>query len=153
MTEPKFIADVHLGRMAKYLRMLGFDTLYETTYDDNEIIEISNSENRIILSRDKLLLKNKRVIHGILIMSDAPEDQVREVVGQLSLNNQVTPFSRCIVCNHALEEVSKSEIEAVLPERTRQYYDTFRVCRNCGRVYWEGSHFARMKKLAESFTK
>lgn len=153
MTEPKFIVDVHLGRMAKYLRMLGFDTLYETGYEDNTIIDISIAEDRIILTRDKLLLKSKRVVHGIRITSDDPEEQVREVVVQLSLGNQVKPFSRCIVCNHVLEEVQKSEVEAVLPERTRQYYETFWICRHCGRVYWEGSHFERMKMLADSLTK
>lgn len=147
LREPKFILDVHLGKMAKYLRMLGFDSLYETDYDDNTIIKISVEEERIILTRDKLLLRNSKINHGLWIRSTDPIEQAAEIIRRLSLKKKAAPFTRCLECNGLLCDVAKEEISDRLPERTIRYYKKFLQCRSCCRVYWEGSHFERMKKL------
>jgi uncharacterized protein with PIN domain len=145
--EPRFILDVHLGKLAKYMRMLGFDALYETGYEDNEIIRISVEEERIILTRDKLLLRNNKIIYGLWVRSINPLKQISEIIQRLSLKKEVRPFTRCLECNGILSDVSKEKIRDKLPEKTNLYYEKFQVCERCGRIYWEGSHFERMKKL------
>ena len=145
--ECKFIADVHLGRLAKYLRLCGFDTVYEVTLDDREIINLSLKENRIILTRDKELLKNRHVIQSFRIMSAEPVEQLKEVLGRYNLINNLHPFSRCMICNGEVVCVRKEEIESTLQPRTRSYYNEFRKCYNCGKIYWEGSHYEKMKNF------
>ncbi|MGD0340307.1 MAG: Mut7-C RNAse domain-containing protein [Bacteroidales bacterium] len=145
----KFILDVHLGRMAKYLRLLGFDTKYENDYDDNEIINISIAERRVILTRDKGLLKNSKVTHGYWIRSQHTYEQLKEVIGRLDLMAGVKPFVRCLECNSLLTGVKKEEISYLLPPRTKKYYEKFKLCPGCKRIYWEGSHYEKMKKHLE----
>jgi uncharacterized protein with PIN domain len=149
LREPKFIFDVHLGKMAKYFRMLGFDSLYETDYDDDTIMKISVDEERIILTRDKLLLRNNKINHGLWVRSTDPLEQAAEIIKRLSLQKKAAPFTRCLECNGLLSEVAKEKITARLPERTIRYFEKFLQCRSCGKVYWEGSHFERMKKLID----
>ena len=146
----KFIADVHLGRLARYLRMLGFDTTYETKISDEEIIERSVKEKRIILTRDLGILKNKRVTHGYFLRQTQPQNQLKEVVRRFDLKTQITPFSRCLECNAPLIAVEKKEIEELLQQDTKLYYEIFYRCPSCQRIFWEGSHHARMMKLIAS---
>ena len=152
LRDPKFILDVHLGKTARYLRLCGFDSLYEKDYDDNEIINISVSQRRIILTRDRGLLKNKKVTHGYWIRSQHPESQFMEVMERLDLKNMVKPFTRCMGCNSVLQYIPKSEIEDKLLPGTRKYFDIFLQCQGCGQIYWEGSHFEKMKAFIEKYT-
>lgn len=144
--EMKFILDVHLGRLAKYLRLCGFDSLFSAFYDDREIIEVAVRESRVILTRDRLLLKSATAATGYLVKSQCHEEQLREIFEEYGLKEQVKLFSRCIACNTLLEDVSKEEIADRLLTDTRAYYDRFRRCPGCDRIYWEGSHYENMKK-------
>jgi uncharacterized protein with PIN domain len=142
----KFVADVHLGKLTKYLRLFGFDTYYSTDYNDNEIIELALSDKRVILTRDKELLKNKKVTHGYRIRSQDPVEQLNEIIIHFDLKNHITPFSRCMECNGLLNHVSKKEIlDRILP-KTRQFYRKFKKCNDCNRIYWNGSHYISMKR-------
>jgi uncharacterized protein with PIN domain len=148
----KFILDVHLGRLSKYLRLCGFDTVFNINLNDNEIIDLSLKEHRIILTRDRGLLKNKLVTHGYWIRSTNPIGQVREVLKRFDLRNTLHPFTRCMECNGMLADILKEEIFNELPPRTRDFYDGFKKCRGCGKIYWEGSHYERMKKFILTIT-
>jgi len=146
-----FICDVHLGRCARYLRMLGFDTLYENDYDDPKIVAISVTQNRILLTRDQKLLHAKVITHGYWIRSQNPHEQVREVVKRFDLHSQMKPFVRCITCNGLIKRVKKDDVIEQLEPKTKKYYDEFYQCESCRRVYWKGSHYVRMKSAIEEF--
>lgn len=148
----KFIADVHLGKLAGYLRLLGFDTSFDNSLGDNEIIDMSLSERRIILTRDRGLLKNKKVTHGYWIRENVPGLQLKEVVDRFDLRNTVSPFTRCMHCNSLLEEAEKDEVYNDLLPKTRDFFDKFMKCSQCNRIYWEGSHYEKMKKLISEVT-
>ena len=148
----KFILDVHLGKLAKYLRLCGFDSCYRRDYNDKEIIRLSLSEKRIILTHDIELLKNKVVTHGYWIRSQYLNEQLKEVLRRFDLNKQIRPFTRCMECNGLLEDVLKDEIKNRLLLRTIEYFHKFKKCTVCDRIYWEGSHFERMKKYIERIT-
>lgn len=152
LREIRFVLDVHLGKLARYLRLCGFDTLYETGCTDNEIINISSFQKRIILTRDKKLLNNKRVTHGIWIRSQYPGSQLKEVFDRLNLKNRAKPFTRCMGCNTELADVQKEEILDRIPPKTREFFDVFRICPACNQIYWEGSHFEKMKEFIKVFT-
>ena len=141
----KFILDVHLGKLAKYLRMLGFDTLYRNDYSDAEIIRIALAEQRIILTHDLRLLMVKVVTHGYWVRSQKPREQVKEVMDRFDLHSQIDPFNRCISCNGMLVEVPKASILDRLEPLTIKCFDEFYQCRDCGNIYWEGSHYERMQ--------
>lgn len=148
----RFVVDVHLGKLTRYLRLCGFDSIFSTDFDDRKIMELSRSENRIILTCDKLLLENKRVSRGFLVRSQNPEEQLKEVFLRLNLKESVLPFTRCMECNTLLEEVKKEMIIDFLEPRTREYYDDFSICPGCKHIYWEGSHYEKMKKFIEKLT-
>ena len=152
LRDPKFILDVHLGKLSKYLRLLGFDTFYDRIYSDDVIINISVSEGRIILTHDRGLLKNKKVTHGYWIRSMDPEEQVSEITGRFNLKNNFNPFTRCLECNELLEDIDKAEIIENLQTYTKKYYHDFRKCPGCRRIYWEGSHYEHMKKFVDSIS-
>ncbi|MFO7614279.1 MAG: Mut7-C RNAse domain-containing protein, partial [Bacteroidales bacterium] len=147
LREPKFILDVHLGTLAKYLRMLGFDTLYRNDYQDDELISISLSERRVLLTRDLPLLKNGRLTHGYYIRETQPKRQVEEVIRRFDLKGHIKPFTRCMVCNGMIEAVGKSEIESKLQANTRKAFDEFFRCSTCGKIYWKGSHYEKMYEM------
>ncbi|HUX22213.1 MAG TPA: Mut7-C RNAse domain-containing protein [Spirochaetia bacterium] len=147
-----FVLDVHLGRLAAYLRILGFDSLYRNDYEDPEIIRISLEEGRIILTRDLGILKNKRVTHGYWLRSQLPVEQLREVMERLDLAARTAPFTRCPVCNGLLERVAKSAIEGLLPPETGRHYQDFSRCRGCGKLYWKGSHYEKLLRLVKTHT-
>lgn len=148
--EFRFILDVHLGKLAKYLRLMGFDSVMDKDLDDNGIIEGAIRENRIILSRDKLLMRNKRVTIGYLITSSRPASQLDEVIRRFDLSHVMNPFTRCTVCNSVVEPVDKEKIIELIPPKTRKYYDEFLKCSGCGRIYWKGSHYEKMMKFINS---
>ena len=149
-TEPRFIADVHLGRLTAYLRLAGFDTKYRNDYPDREIVAISASEDRVLLTRDVGVLKHTLVVRGYFLRETQPARQLVEVLRQFDLVTGAVPFTRCLRCNNSLEGVAKEDVEHLLPARTREFYRTFSRCPACGRVYWEGSHHARMKLFLET---
>ncbi|KQC14783.1 MAG: hypothetical protein APR56_03120 [Methanosaeta sp. SDB] len=154
-SSPSFILDVHLGKPARWLRMLGFDCLYRNDYEDIEIVRTALREDRIILTRDQGLLKHSLVRRGYWIRARAPEEQVREVLQRFKLGEKINPFSRCISCNGLLKDVSREEVLARLPPRTREEHHRFRICTACGKVYWPGSHHramqARLARLTDPY--
>ncbi|MBE2266846.1 MAG: Mut7-C ubiquitin/RNAse domain-containing protein [Anaerolinea sp.] len=144
MGDCRFVADVHLGRLAAYLRMLGFDTLFPEDYRDEELARISAEEGRILLTRDRGLLKRSIVTHGYFVRATDPWEQLEEVIKRFDLYDQLAKAQRCTGCNGELHEVDKSVVaDRVLPS-TLQYYNEFRLCKRCGKVYWRGSHYEQM---------
>lgn len=146
---PKFILDVHLGKLAKYMRIMGFDTLYRTDYSDDEILKISIQEERVILTRDLGILRNGLAKQGYFIRSTNPKQQLIEVMDTYSLHDKANPFSRCSVCNGLVEVVSKEQVLDQLKPCTIKYYKDFFRCHNCGQIYWEGSHFKNIEKFID----
>ncbi len=143
-TSLKFILDVHLGKLARWLRMLGFDTLYRNDYDDPEIVAIANQEGRTILTRDLGIMKRRAVTRGYHVQSTKPQEQLQEVLTNYQLYDQIQPFHRCIVCNGLLHTVDKAAILDQLEPKTIRYYQEFFRCEQCHHIYWRGSHFERM---------
>ena len=150
---PRFILDVHLGKLAKKLRMLGFDTLYENNYADMEVVEIALSEKRIIATRDIGLLKIKKVLYGYWIRSQKPNNQLLELINYFDLSSKLKPFYRCMECNGIIRRVKKEHIIDQLQFRTKKYYDEFYQCEECKNLYWKGSHYYKMEKFVESLRK
>lgn len=145
----RFVLDAHLGRLARYLRLCGFDTLYANDFRDGELAAISAREDRVLLTRDIPLLKRRLITHGHYLRSDHAERQLAEVLHRFQLHDRVAPFRRCARCNARLRDADKTEVAARLEPLTRRYYDTFRVCTGCGQVYWYGSHARRIERLIE----
>ncbi len=151
---PAFVLDIHLGRLAAYLRMLGFDTLYGASgnpadFSDETLARVAHDEQRILLSRDIGCLKRRLVIYGYFVRSTNPRRQIAEVLHHFGLRHQVQLFKRCMKCNGLLASVDKETILASLPADTARRYDEFHQCQACGRVYWKGSHYKRMQGLIE----
>ncbi|MFQ5643273.1 MAG: Mut7-C RNAse domain-containing protein [Thiogranum sp.] len=151
LRNPRFVVDSNLGRLARYLRLLGFDCLYRNDYQDSEVAGISRQQRRIVLTRDRRLLQHRIIDHGLFVRSTRPGDQVREVLQRLDLYRLVRPFTRCSHCNARLAPVTKASVDALLEPRTRRYYEVFRQCPDCKRVYWQGSHYARTLELIDRF--
>jgi uncharacterized protein with PIN domain len=149
----RFIADAHLGKLARHLRMLGFDTLFSGTLPDEEIIRISNQDKRIILTRDRELLKSDKVDHGYYVRATGTNDQLKEVIAKFDLTGQFRPFTRCLVCNGWLEDLPREEIPAELPAELIEQQREFFRCADCRRVYWEGSHYDRMIEKINKLSK
>jgi len=149
LRDPRFVLDTHLGKLARHLRMAGFDCLYRNDYRDSELINAALAERRIILTRDRGLLKQRLVTHGYCVRETASEEQLREVMRALQLEARLRPFTRCRECNAVLREVPKAEVLARLPEKVRAAYERFQLCPGCGRIYWEGTHYARLRRLLE----
>ena len=146
---PRFVLDVHLGKLARYLRLLGFDTLYERDYADADIAAISASESRIVLTRDKGLLKRKEVTRGYWLRNTQPRAQLAEVVRALDLRRRVELFTRCMVCNRIVETVDESEVRDALPAGLRGQFGRIARCPGCERLYWPGSHYDRLAELVK----
>jgi uncharacterized protein len=148
--ENKFIADVHLGKLARILRLLGFDTVYKNSYNLTELISISVEQNRILLSRNAAL-RRKDELKCFVLTDEDPLEQARQVVRHFHLQS-FHPFSRCIACNGILEAVDKAAIEVRLQPNTKNYFNEFWQCSQCRRVYWKGSHYERMLKTVKKIT-
>jgi uncharacterized protein with PIN domain len=145
----RFVADAHMGKLTRYLRMLGFDTVYKNDIDDNEIINFSIKEKRIILTRDLGILRNGRVERGYFIRNQRPFDQCREVIRKLSLEKRIIPFSRCMECNGLLKKIDKKSNKEKIPVKAYRYFDEFYICRGCRNIYWKGSHYRKMQKMIQ----
>ncbi|HNR68054.1 MAG TPA: Mut7-C RNAse domain-containing protein [bacterium] len=145
----KFILDVHLGKLARRLRLLGFDTCYRNDYTDREIICQAQAEHRIILTRDIGVLKNSAVTHGYWVRSLQANEQLAEVVKRFDLYSQIEPFSRCLVCNGKLEAVGKESILDQVPAQAAIQYTQFSRCAACGHVFWPGTHIKSLQQLVD----
>lgn len=143
----RFVADSHLGGLARLLRMAGYDTLYDNHYHDDDVEDLAENDDRIVLTRDRELLKRRSILHGCYIHALDPAQQLRELFERLDLADGARPFSLCLHCNVALREVDKAGVADRLPESVRALHDSFTTCDNCLRVYWKGSHYKRMAAL------
>lgn len=141
---PRFVCDVHLGKLARRLRLLGFDTAYDRDADDPAIVAQSVADHRIILTRDRGLLMHRAVTHGACLHATAADDQVREVVARFDLRSQFRPSTRCSLCNGLLEPVPKEAVADRLLPGTAAHGRDFQRCRACGRLFWRGSHAAKL---------
>lgn len=149
LRDVRFVADAHLGSLARLLRMMGFDTLYDNNFADDEIARIAE-QGRVVLTRDRDLLMRRSITHGCYVRALRPPQQLREVVERLDLLGMARPFALCLSCNAPLRDVAKVEVEHRLPERVRETQERFSACDVCGGVFWEGSHWRRMRALVES---
>jgi uncharacterized protein with PIN domain len=147
--EPRFLLDNHLGRLAAYLRMLGFDCLYRSDYEDQELAETLQREERILLTRDRRLLMRKAVMHGYCPRSLDSLAQLTEVIQRFDLPKRLAPFHRCLRCNHPLEAIPKAAVLDRLEPLTKLYFDEFHICLNCKQIYWKGSHYERMQEIVK----
>lgn len=152
LREPRFVLDVHLGRLAAYLRMLGFDAVYGNCSGDSELVRVSSEQQRILLTRDRGLLKHSAVTHGFLVRQTDSRRQLAEIVERLDFAHSIRPFTRCMACNGALAEVPKEQVRHLLPPRTAASCEEFRQCPQCGRAYWKGSHYRRMQRWVSELT-
>ncbi|WP_290648539.1 Mut7-C RNAse domain-containing protein [Aquisalimonas sp.] len=146
----RFVLDTHLGTLARYLRLCGFDTLYRNDYEDAQLAEVSAKEGRILLTRDRALLKRRIITHGYCVRNDRPPRQLTEVANRFQLQGLVAPFTRCARCNGPLECVDKAEVKHALEPLTQRYYTVFRRCTECGHVYWRGGHVAHIEQLIQA---
>ena len=148
----KFILDVHLGKLAKLLRLFGLDTYYNSDIPtDKAIAQLSAAENRIVLTRDVGLLKHKEIMRGYWLRSQNPEEQLKEVITYFRLQSNLQPFTRCLACNSILESVTKEAVWDKIPPKTKLYYNIFFRCPNCERIYWQGSHYESMQAFINRF--
>ncbi|MCX2743138.1 hypothetical protein OO013_04640 [Mangrovivirga sp. M17] len=143
--EYKFVLDAHLGKLSRYLRMLGFDTLYKNDYLDEEIRQIASTEKRIVLTRDKLI-KNTPDPAYYYVRSTEKHQQLREVVNFWGLTHHIQPFTRCMTCNSPLSKVQVEQVRDKLDNDIADRFDEFYICKKCDKVFWKGSHFKRMEK-------
>lgn len=145
----RFVADGHLGRLTRNLRLLGFDVVYSQNADDRQLLDIMTRENRALLTRDRRLLMHAIVQHGYWPRSQDPIQQTIEIIRRFDLSESIAPFTRCLRCNAVLEEAAKSEIIDKLEPLTKIYYNQFSRCPDCKQIYWPGSHFHELQKRIE----
>ncbi len=149
----QFVLDVHLGKLARALRMFGFDAYYENSLDDKTIAAITAAEDRIVLTRNVGLLKHKAIRRGYWLRSQQPPEQLTEVIIYFNLIGSFRPFTRCMACNGLIEPVLKKDIDAGLLPKTRLYFNQFFRCLVCQRIYWQGSHYDRMQQFVQQLSK
>lgn len=150
LRETRFVADAHLGGLAHLLRLTGFDTLYDNGFRDDEIERIARAQHRIVLTRDRDLLKRGGITHGCYVRALRSEAQLREAFERLDLARSAQPFTRCLSCNTLLRPVDKAQVEARLPPAVRERYQRFAACDGCARVFWEGTHWRRMREVVDA---
>ena len=150
LREVRFIVDVHLGRLAAYLRMVGFDTLYQDDYQDEELARISSGERRTLLTRDRGLLKRNVITRGYCVRATNPREQLVEVLRRFDLLRAMMPFRRCVHCNAVLQPCPKGLVSDQLLPETKEHFDDFSVCPECEHIYWKGSHYRRMRGFIET---
>lgn len=143
---PRFIADAQLGRLARYLRFAGFDTVHVTTGADAALVTQAQAEDRTVLTRDRDLLMHRAVQRGCHVRDDAPLRQLADLAHRLRLDLHAARPARCMLCNAPLLDVAKAEVAADLPPRTAACFDAFWRCPECRRVYWRGSHWRRLRE-------
>jgi uncharacterized protein with PIN domain len=150
LRNPKFVVDVHLGRLTKYLRMIGLDVSYKNNFDDDEIVRVSLKEKRAILTKDRGILKRNEVTHGYWVRSIKVEEQVREILDRFDLKKEIKEFSRCLECNQLLVPIKKEEVIDELPPKVAQTQNEFYQCPSCMKIYWKGTHYRRMFSFIQS---
>jgi hypothetical protein len=149
LRQTRFVIDVHLGRLAAFLRLAGFDVLYDRASGDTELAEIAGSTGRILLSRDQALFERRIITHGYWVRSTAPARQLAEVVRRFDLGRTARPFTRCVVCNGATALVRREDVAERVPPSSRRLHDDYRRCADCGRVYWKGTHYTRLERVLD----
>jgi hypothetical protein len=147
LDEPRFVVDGHLGRLAAYLRMLGFDTWYRNHADDEELARVGAGDDRILLTRDRGLLKRSVVVRGAFVRADRPREQLAEIGRRFDLGMSARPFTRCIRCNGVLSPAGRDDVKGRVPPYTFRTHAEYGVCPDCGSIYWKGSHHERMSRL------
>jgi hypothetical protein len=147
LRDVRFVVDTHLGSLARLLRMMGFDTLHENGFADDEIERIAAAQGRIVLTRDRDLLKRRSITHGCYVRALRSQQQLREIFERLDLARSARPFTLCPVCNAALHAVAKAQVEHMLPPHVRELYQRFSTCEACARVFWEGDHWQRVRAM------
>jgi uncharacterized protein len=146
----KFVADGHLGKLVRDLRLLGIEVTYDPMAEDRQLLKVAEADKRAILTRDRRLLMHAGVLHGYYLRSQDPLEQTIEVLRRFDLFSLLAPFTRCLHCNGSLENVAKAEVLEQLEPLTRIYYEQFRRCTSCGQIYWRGSHFEKLEgRIAE----
>jgi uncharacterized protein len=146
----RFIADAHLGGLAQILRLAGFDTRYDNNFPDEEIERLAEQESRIVLTRDRELLKRRTLLRGCYVRALQPDEQFREVATRLDLASHVRAFRLCLMCNAPLRRARIDELDARVPDGVRERHTRFVTCDVCHRVFWEGSHWKRMRERIDS---
>jgi uncharacterized protein with PIN domain len=149
LRKTKFICDVHLGKLARQLRMLGFDVYFDKSIDDVKIVEQALKDKRIILTRDQGILKRKEVSHGYWVRSTDVRHQLPEVCRRFDLNSQIKPFTVCMICNGTIVTINKADIQKNIPRRVQLNFDQFFQCTECHKIYWKGSHYQKMECKVE----
>lgn len=147
LRDTRFVADCHLGALAHLLRMMGFDTLHDNGFADEEIERFAAAQGRVVLTRDRGLLMRAGITHGCYVHALRPEQQLREVVERLDLARSARPFTRCPRCNAALRAVDQAQVEDLLPLELRERHGRFGRCKGCGRLFWEGEHWQRLRAV------
>jgi len=145
----RFIVDANIGKLARYMRMLGFDAMYDNQLEDPEIIRISIDEKRIILTRDLEILKQNSVTRGYYLRSQDPKEQLQEVIERFDLLSNLKAFSRCMKCNGKLTKIEKEKVRDHVDTETWGIFNEFYQCNSCNKIYWKGSHYERMKEMIE----
>ena len=145
----RFLADAHLGALARLLRMAGFDTLYDNHMADRDVVRLAREQQRIVLTRDRQLLKHRDLTHGCYVHALQPQEQLREVFERLDLARAARPFTRCLECNAPLHPVEPERVAALVPPGVAGRYARFSRCEGCARVFWEGTHWRRMRALLD----
>lgn len=143
----RFLLDVHLGQLATYLRLLGFDALYRNDFEDEALAALAEETGRVLLTRDRRLLMRKQITYGFCLHTRDPKEQVQAVLRRFELQEEIDPWRRCLRCNGELQPVSKEAVLHRLEPKTRRHYDEFHRCQDCGNVYWKGSHYPRMRRF------
>ncbi len=150
LRRPKFVLDVHLGKLARFLRLFGFDALYEKTYSDDRLAAISLEENRTLLSKDQDLIEGRGLSHVYRIRNDNPQEQLDEVMSRFDLSRLAVPFSRCLLCNTLVTPVELNTVADRMPDHVKEWCREYRRCETCGRIYWKGSHYAHMMTIVQT---
>jgi len=148
--EIHFLADQHLGTLARYLRMIGIDTAFNEDISGYELVEKANQQDRILLTKDHNILKRNELKYGYFIYADDLDSQLEELILQFKLKEHLSLFSRCLECNELLQPIEKATIEHRLPKKVREGHESFTICWRCNKIYWKGSHYDRMKDKIEN---
>lgn len=145
----RFVLDVHLGKLTRDLRLLGFDVAYDPKAEDRDLLRVMGCDDRALITRDRRLLMHGVVKTGYFPRSQKADEQTVEVIRRFDLSGSIAPFTRCLRCNGLVRKVSKAEIIETLEPLTKVYYEKFRRCTGCGQIYWAGSHFSKLQKRLE----
>ena len=149
LARTRFVLDVHLGKLATQMRLLGFEILYENDYTDSQLADLSSRQQRIVLTRDIGLLKRSVITYGYWLRHTEPQLQLLEILNRFALFSFISPFKRCLRCNGLIMSVNKADIQAQLEPLTQKYYHQFYQCTGCAQIYWKGSHYAKLKQWIE----